>query len=102
MQRNPVPGYNGVMNNPTVPTLNLSAREIARLIDIVNDKSDALFEKLNAHDARAFSPALSPGDRQAAQNRAEGLREALRFWDGIERQLKVTHGAAQRSEEAAR
>jgi len=60
----------------TTLVLRLEQSKMSRLRDIVNDKADDLFSKLS----RA----------EAAKNvtRAQGLTDALKFWDEIERALR--------------
>lgn len=60
----------------TTLVLRLEASKMSRLRDIVNDKADDLFSKL--------------GRAEAAKNttRAQGLTDALKFWDEIDRALR--------------
>jgi hypothetical protein len=57
----------------------LSRHQLNRLRDIVGDKQDALFEKL---DRLVATDPKSP--------RCESLRESLKFWDEIDRALRDT------------
>jgi len=75
-------------NTSAAVTIQLSAGELARLADVVNDKQDVMFERLQAVVALE-ARATEPSDRKAAQGRAEGLRETLRFWAAVEREIKA-------------
>jgi hypothetical protein len=57
-------------------TITLTDGQASRLRDIVNDKQDALFEKLRV------------ASQGANVTRADALRESLRFWDEIDRAIR--------------
>ncbi len=61
-------------------TIVLTDLQAARLRDIVNDKQDALFDKLQT--------AVSAKN----EGRAAGLRESLQFWDFIDRAVRDAKG----------
>lgn len=66
-------------------TIKLTDAQAARLRDLVNDKQDALFEKLTVVVKLEFS--------QVRENRANGLRNSLKFWDVIDRAIRDASGS---------
>jgi hypothetical protein len=82
-------------NNTTVTvTIRLTVGELQSLSELVNEKQDMLFERLQGVDAIQAGTS-EPGDRNAAGARGQGLRESLRYWDGIERQVQAARYLAQ-------
>lgn len=61
-------------------TIVLTDGQASRLRDMVNDKQDALFAKLQTAVA----------DKN--DGRAEGLRQSLRFWDAIDIAIRDARG----------
>ncbi len=57
--------------------ISLSLPHVSRLRELVNERQDALFDKLT----RAVADKASDG-------RQEGLRDSLKFWSAIDNALK--------------
>jgi hypothetical protein len=66
--------------------IRLTAGQLSRLNDLVTDKQDALYDKLTAATAEGKS------------DRAAGLRETLKFWDEIQREVSSVANRAWESE----
>lgn len=66
----------------------LSAGQLSRLRDLVNDNQDRLFEKLGVNV------------KEGREARANGIRESLKFWDAIDVALRDAHGFALDVEQA--
>jgi hypothetical protein len=70
----------------------LSAAQLSRVRDLINDKQDAMFKTLHALVAAGH------------HDHAQGVREGLKFWDDVDRQFaRVVNDAwdAQHASQAA-
>lgn len=76
--------------------INLTAGQLSSLRELVNTKQDALFDKLQAHEAGADQGAHRP-----VGERGRALRESLRYWDEIDRAIRDAHGIAFDAQHAA-